>query len=217
MSMKPYVIRQGDYLLKVAHLRGFDADTAWNHPKNAELKALRSDPSMLKPGDVLFVPDEPKPKLKLNAKETNVFVARVPTVKVALVVAHDGEPLANAKYVVEGLGRDEEELSTDAAGTVTVEAPVHVREVVVRFVETGARLSVGIGDLDPPDTPSGARMRLTSLGYGGAKAQGKERSIGHDADSLRAAVSAFQVAQGLPKTGELDDATRAALVAAHGS
>ena len=217
MSMKPYVVRQGDYLLKVAHLRGFDADEAWNHPKNAELKSLRSDPGMLKPGDILSVPDEPKPKLKLNAKETNVYVARVPTVKVSVVVAHDGEPLANAKYVVEGLGNDELEHTTDAEGTVAVEAPVHVREVVVRFVESGMRLAVGIGDLDPPDTASGARMRLTSLGFGGAKEKGADGHVGHDADSLSGAVSAFQAAHALPVTGKLDEATRAKIVAEHGS
>ena len=100
--MKPYVIKQGDYLLKIAHLLGFDADEVWS--ANAELKALRKDPSMLKAGDVLFVPDEPKPKLRLNKEESNAFVARVPSVKLALQVAEEGEPLKNKKYVIEGLG-----------------------------------------------------------------------------------------------------------------
>lgn len=212
--MKPYVIKQGDYLLKVAHLLGFDADEVWN--ANGELKALRKDPSMLKAGDVLFVPDEPKPKLRLNKEETNAFVARVPAVKIALHVAEEGEPLKNKKYVVEGLG-DETEQVTDGDGKLEVSAPVHVREVIVRFVETGKRMKLAIGELDPADTPSGARMRLTSLGFYGAKLTGKDQYVMRDDEALAGAVRAFQASNDLPVTGELDAATRDALIAEHGS
>lgn len=212
--MKPYVIKQGDYLLKVAHLLGFDADEVWN--ANAELKALRKDPSLLKAGDVLFVPDEPKPKLRLNKEETNAFVARVPAVKLALHVAEEGEPLKNEKYVIEGLG-DESERVTDGEGKLELTVPVHVREVIVRFVKTGKRMKLAVGELDPPDTPSGARMRLTSLGFYGAKLTGKDQYVAHDEEALAQAVRAFQASKDLPVTGELDAATRDALVAEHGS
>ena len=216
MKTKPHVIRQGDYLLKLAHLKGFDADEVWNDGKNAELQKARKDPSMLKPGDILFVPDEPRKRLKLNAKQANAFVARVPSVKIAVVIAHDGEPLKNAKYVVEGLG-DDTELTTDGEGKVELQAPVHAREVTLRFVETGKRMKIAIGDLDPADTPSGARMRLTSLGFYSGKAEGADAYVGHDGLVLGRAVRAFQAASGLDTTGEIDDATREALVAAHGS
>ncbi len=214
--MKPYVIKQGDYLLKIAHILGFDADLVWNGGQNAELKALRKDPSMLKAGDVLFVPDEPKPKLRLNQHEANAFVARVPAVKLALHVAEDGEPLKNKKYVIEGLG-DESEQVTDGDGKLELSAPVHVREVIVRFVETGKRLKLAIGELDPPDTPSGARMRLTSLGFYGPKLAGKDQYVERDDEALRGALRAFQASKQLAATGDLDDATRDALVAEHGS
>lgn len=212
--MKPYVIKHGDYLLKVAHLLGFDADEVWN--ANAELKALRKDPSLLKAGDVLFVPDELKPKLRLNKEETNAFVARVPAVKLALHVAEEGEPLKNEKYVIEGLG-DESERVTDGEGKLELTVPVHVREVIVRFVKTGKRMKLAVGELDPPDTPSGARMRLTSLGFYGAKLTGKDQYVVHDEEALAQAVRAFQASKDLPVTGELDAATRDALVAEHGS
>ncbi len=212
--MKPYVIKQGDYLLKVAHLLGFDADEVWS--ANAELKALRKDPSMLKAGDVLLVPDAPKPKLRLNKEETNAFVARVPAVKLALHVAEEGEPLKNEAYVIEGLG-DESEQVTDGDGKLELTAPVHVREVIVRFVKSGKRMKLAIGELDPPDTPSGARMRLTSLGFYGAKLTGKDQYVAHDDEALASAVRAFQASMGLEATGELDGATRDALVAEHGS
>lgn len=214
--MKPYVIRQGDYLLKLSHLLGFDADQVWEDGKNAELRATRKDPSMLKPGDIVFIPDEPKKKLRLNAKEANAFVARVPRVSVSVALAMDGEPIKDEKYVLEGLG-DEVEMATDAEGKIHIEAPVHVREVVVRFVATGKRIKVAIGDLDPPDTPSGARMRLTSLGHYGGKVTGAERYVAHDDAALAGAVHAFQIASGLPPTGKIDEKTRDALVEAYGS
>jgi len=214
--MKPYVIKQGDYLLKVAHLLGFDADKVWSDPKNAELKTKRKDPSMLKAGDILFVPDEPKKKLKLNPKQSNTYVAHVPTVKVAVAVAHDNEPLKNKKYVIEGLG-DDTEHTTDGDGAIHIEAPVHVREVMVRFVETGMRLQVAIGDLDPPDTPSGARMRLANLGHLAEKLAGSDPHISRDVDALAGAIKKFQSVSGLPITGLLDQMTSDALAKAHGA
>jgi hypothetical protein len=214
--VKPYVIKQGDYLLKVAHILGFDADKAWNDGKNAELKKLRKDPRMLVAGDILFIPDEPKKGLKLNAKQVNAYVAHVPLVKSKLVLAVGGKPLANEKYVIEGLG-EEEEKKTSEKGEVAIEVPVHVREVTVRFVDRKRRIKVAIGHLDPPDTPSGARMRLTTLGLYGAKMKGADRHVSHDKDALKHAIKKFQKQKGLEESGEIDDTTRKALIDAHGS
>jgi hypothetical protein len=36
--MVPYVVRPGDYLLKLAHRHGFDVDTVWNDPGNDDLR-----------------------------------------------------------------------------------------------------------------------------------------------------------------------------------
>ena len=214
--MKPYVIKQGDYLLKVAHILGFDPDQVWNDPKNAELKKLRKDPKMLVAGDILFIPDEPKKGLQLNAKQANAFVAKVPMVKSKVVIAVAGKPWANEKYVIEGLG-DDVEHTPDGDGNVSFEAPVHVREVVVRFVDKELVFQVGIGDLDPIGTDSGARMRLTHLGFYGASVEGADEYEAFDDKQLAAAVAAFQAENGLPATGALDDATRKAIVVAHGS
>ncbi|HVY46199.1 MAG TPA: peptidoglycan-binding protein [Minicystis sp.] len=214
--MKPYVIRQGDYLAKLAHAMGFDAKKVWDDPKNAALKASREDPNMLQAGDVLFVPDAPKKRLPLEKETENAYVAKVPTVTVSVVVMEDDAPLANAVYTIEGLG-DATERTTDAAGTVAFEAPVHVREVVVRFEASGAAMKIGVGDLDPATTDSGVRMRLAHLGHYGAKVEGAEQYAARDDAQLAAAVAAFQSSNGLPVTGTVDDVTRDALVAAHGS
>ncbi len=185
-------------------------------PDGYELKKKRKDPATLEPGDILFIPDEPRPRLALRAKELNSYTARVPSVDVAIVVKAEDEPLKNAKYVVEGLG-DETEQVTDGEGRVVVRAPVHVREVTIRFVETGERMTLALGGLDPADTDSGMRMRLTGLGFYAAKATGADRYVAHDPAAFSAAVSAFQRANELEPTGVVDDATRKAVVEAHGS
>ncbi len=214
--MKPYVVRAGDYLTKLAHQHGFDADEVWGDGKNSDLKKSRKDPNMLQAGDILFVPDTPRKHLKLEKETSNAYVASVPTVTVSVAVEEDGVPVKNAKYVIEGLG-DDKERTTDGDGKVTFDAPVHVREVVVRFTEKKFSMKVGIGDLDPIDTDSGARMRLTHLGFYGAKLEGAEQYEAFDDAQLAAAVGAFQQAQKMKATGILDDATKIALLPSHGS
>ncbi|MCA9624660.1 MAG: peptidoglycan-binding protein [Myxococcales bacterium] len=214
--MKPYVIRRGDYLLKLAHQLGFDADKVWKDGANADLRALRDDPDMLQAGDILMIPDEPKKELPLRAEQDNAFVAKVPKISVSLAVTDDDEPLANEAYVVEGLG-DDEERTTDGDGFVSFEAPVHVREVTVKFLNVDLAFRIGIGELDPIDTPSGLRKRLTQLGFYGAKLQGADRYQGRTDAAMAAAIAAFQKAQGLEVTGELDDGTRDKIVEVHGS
>jgi hypothetical protein len=215
--MKPYIIKQGDYLTKLAHLMGFDAVAVWNDGKNAELKALRADPSMLQAGDILFVPDEPKKRLPLKVEEENSYVAKVPKIAVSVVVTDDDEPVADEPYVIEGLGEDDEEHTTDGDGKVTFEAPVHVREVTVRFKKRELVFRIGVGELDPIDTPSGLRMRLTHLGYYGAQTAGEDAYVERSDAQLAAAIAAFQGARELPVSGELDDDTLEALREAHGS
>lgn len=214
--MKPYVIKQGDHLLKLAHLMGFDADRVWNDGANAELKAARSEPTMLQAGDILMVPDEPKKQLDLKHEAKNEFVAKVPKIAVSVAVTDDDEPLANEPYVVEGLG-DDQTRTTDADGMVSFEAPVHLREVTVRFENVELAFRVGIGELDPIDTDAGVRMRLTQLGFYGPKLGGEDRYVERDDSQLAAAIAAFQSKHGLEVTGTMDDATEEALRDAHGS
>jgi hypothetical protein len=81
-TVQPYVIRQGDFLLKLGFELGFDADTVWQDPSNADLRALRPDPNILFPGDVLYVsdpPTQPTAGASLTPGSTNTFVSDTPT------------------------------------------------------------------------------------------------------------------------------------------
>jgi len=214
-KMKPYVIRQGDYLTRLSHRLGFAAEEVWSHPRNAELKAQRKDGDMLKAGDILFVPDAPHKRLPFSKEATNDYVARVPKLPVSLTLTHNDQPIADVKYEV--LGLDEKlEGTTTGEGSVEFEIDCNVREVVVAL-EDRRRYRLKLGDLDPADEPSGARQRLTQLGLYAATTEGEDQYIAHDEEQLEAALKAFQSQRGIEPTGGLDEATVAALRDAYGA
>ncbi len=102
--MKPYVIRQGDYLRKLAHALGFDADGVWSHPKNADVKKQR-DPNLLHPGDILYVPNPRRSGTSWQRKDEFLAV-NVPKTKIQLALK---KKFANEPYEIEGLGAPQRE------------------------------------------------------------------------------------------------------------
>ena len=215
--MKPYVIKQGDYLIKLAHILSFDADEVWNHGKNAALKKKRTNHNVLIPGDVLYIPEDPPKKNKFSARASNAYTAFVPRIKVKVAMNMAGKPMKGETYLVRGIGEDEKEKTTDGQGNIAFEASVHVRDVEVHFPERDLTRSVAVGGLDPVDEPSGLKMRLTHLGFYTAQPAPGGGYPGRDDNRLEAAVFAFQAANALPATGECDAATQSAILEAHGS
>jgi hypothetical protein len=211
--MRSYVVKQGDYLTKLAFEQGFDAAEVWNDGKNAELKGKRKSMDILCPGDVLYLPEPNTPTPEVQAQSSNSYASNVPVAPIRLRLTKAGEPIAGKEYRVEGLP-SEVTGTTDGAGELSFEAPVTTREVTVVIESIGSRYHVAIGDLDPHDEITGVRMRLAHLGYmaGGLDA------VGEPLEQLtKFAVSAFQSAAGLEITGVVDEATLAALVERHGS
>lgn len=216
--MLAYVVKSGDYLAKIAHARGFDADQVWDDPKNADLKALRKDPNILHPGDVLYIPEPKPPDLPISGGSSNEYSATIPMVKVTIQFKDEGGLHANEKFVVDG-GAVPAEGTSDGDGTVTFEVPVHVGSVRVDFPAHQLAYEVRVGGLDPVEESSGVASRLAHLGYGldAAHEELREKLFGKDEGRLARAIADFQRDHGLPETGLLDDATRAALKEAHGS
>jgi hypothetical protein len=207
--VKAYVVKQGDYLEKIAHALGADPDAIWGDPKNADLKQQR-DPNLLHPGDVLYVPDPKKKWLELKASADNLYVAKVPRTKVSLSFKDLNKPRANAPYVIHGMGEPEEG-QTDGDGAIEVLVPVHVREIKVTFPKDYVTYAVHVGDMDPIDEPSGVRKRLQHMGF-------YDHDPGADLEAAdRRGILAYQRARGLPQTSILDAATKAKLLADHGS
>lgn len=215
--MRPYVVRQGDYLAQIAHRRSFSAEKVWNHPLNDELRKRRASPDILHPGDILYLPDarEGWNPLPLTTGGENPFTARIPTVEIKLVLERaDRTPIANKPFHVEGMGPEPFEGTTDGTGLALFPVPVHVREVGLSLDEESLYYYVRVGNLDPANEPSGAAKRLAHLGYLARINFNEAQPSTH---ALTEAIAAFQDAQCIKITGCIDDATHDALVQAHGS
>jgi hypothetical protein len=189
--MQPYVIKQGDYLAKLACQFGFDADTVWSDPKNADLRKLRSDPNLLWPTDILYIPDQvnKQPVLKsLTTGTTNTFVSDTPTVTVNLKFA-DAE-LASQPYTIPELPQLTG-LTTRADGTATIAMPITQRVVTVVFTSDGTAFTCNVGHVDPINTLSGVIQRLQNLGFLDPNADLET----FDLDSVRGALREFLATQ----------------------
>jgi Putative peptidoglycan binding domain len=219
MANRPYVVKQGDHLRRLAFQNGFDADACWADPDNAALKKLRVTYNLLLPGDVVQIPDGTPKWTSLNTGATNTFTAngaKTCTIKHTFVVG--GGPLANAKYRLVGSTDDDTPKTTDGDGTATFDVPVSAEAVQVIF-ERGGTYLLNVGHLDPLATPSGLEQRLAQLGYLDSTGDVDPEDEGAWADHaaiVAAAVSAFQGDNDLPVSGTPDDATTQKLAQMYG-
>jgi hypothetical protein len=214
--MKPYVVQQGDTLASiVAKNGGGDPDKVWNDPSNESLRKVRPDPSILNPGDVLYIPEVKPQWLSVSPGTTNTFTARVPMQTVKLVLGGE-KPLANEAYVVKGLG-DDIQGTTDGNGALSVDVPLAFSSFLLELPDKNVSHRVFVGHLNPLTERSGIRQRLSNLGYGSVLAPYLV-PFGISADEgLWRHLRAFQLANGLEPTGEADQATIEALNKAHGT
>ena len=209
MAMRPYVIRQGDHMRKLAVQHGFNAAAVWSDPQNARLSQQRASMDILYPGDVLLIPEPIREWWPVELGQVNRFVASIETVPIQTVICHRGALLANASYRVRELP-ELGELSTDARGCVRFESPATLAAATLDFEEPPLRLVLQIGHLDPADTSSGLRQRLFHLGHLPTTAA-PERDV-------RAAIAMFQLTRvGLEANGEVTPETRQAITEEHGS
>jgi hypothetical protein len=191
LLVQPYVIKQGDYLALIAYRRGFDADTVWNDPSNDTLRGQRSDPNLLFPGDVLYVPDPPvaQPQgTSLQTGASNSFTSCAPTVQVNLKFVDAS--LASQAVTIPELP-DMSGLTTGADGTLALTLPITLQTFSVAFPNDGPTFSCQVGDMNPLDTVSGIAQRLQNLGY--LNPNGDYDS--DDLDAIRAALLLFQANQ----------------------
>ncbi len=214
-GLVPHVVRQGDMLSRLAPQRGFEPAVIWDLPANEQVRATRGDMDMLHPGDILYFPEEPAEGAPLTAGQTHHFSASPGTHRVSVVLrGEDGEALANVSYAVLGLGR-ELEAQTDAEGRAEIDLPLHLDDLRIRVRDPERVYRIAVGHMDPVAEPSGVAKRLANLGYmirSGIGEDDEERAF-----RLHHALRMFQTARGLEASGEPDEATRTALVEAHGS
>ena len=222
--MRPYIVRQGDVLSRIAARHGFDAQEVWEDDANRALRELRGSPDVLHPGDVLHIPDPVAPRgTRISSRTTNRYVATLPSLPIRVVVRRGSEVVRNERCEIVSL-TPPLEAQTDGDGLLSFEAPYHVEEIRVRFPARSFELLLRVGHLDPIDEESGVVARLENLGFlmpSGMLQGGRVHRPLYTQDAQRVrmarALACFQRQQGLAPTGELDEATRNALRDAHGA
>ena len=201
-KLRPYVVRQGDHLVKLAYVHGFDAQEVWNHEKNATLKAKRKTQDVLYPGDILYLPVKHTGGLPVSAGGDNNYCAKVPTIKVRLQLVDIDGPLAHEECEVSGTGStpgDPLEVVTDADGWLDLTISTLIRRIEVLALHANHLFKVSVGDLNPIDEPPGAPQRLANLGLLSQDDVRQGRTAG--------AVVAFQKQNNLPADGSLTEST----------
>lgn len=209
--MPTVTIEAGDCLTSIAHARGFDPATIWDHPDNAELKQLRHTPQALLPGDRLVVPELEEKEESVQTDSVARFQLNVGPVKLRLRLTRHGEARADEPYELCFADIDPLCGSTDGEGWIDEVIPAHATRATLVLRDGEEQYTLNIGHLDPHDSPSGIQQRLRALGYYLGIVDG---DVG---DVSAAALRRFQRANDLDVTGEADDATISALRDAYGS
>ena len=216
MSMR-YVVKQGDYLAKIAYEHGLtDFMAVWNAGENAELRAKRKSPNVLFPGDVVMIPDRATKRENGSTEERHRFVVKGTGLKLRIVVEDVYRaPVRNARCELDVTGSTDE-VKTDGDGRIERPIPKNTEEerFVVRTQDTAFKdvvLNVRVGELDPIDTVIGQAKRLVNLGYLA------ELTEDRDAPAFLSAVQEFQCDETLVVDGRCGPVTQANLEKVHGS
>ncbi|MEM9694960.1 MAG: peptidoglycan-binding domain-containing protein [Myxococcota bacterium] len=211
--MIPHIVRQGDYFTSLAARVGVDAEEAWADAANDEIRERRQDMDQLRPGDIVYLPEGDPQAFSLSVGSDNEYTAQVTMVPIAVRLSTGLEEnvFADATYRIEPLG--EEEHTTDGEGWARFEVPSYLHEVRLVFEAIERDYRIAVGHMDPIEEGSGIDMRLHHLGYIHGSLVGLPREQAEL--RRRTAIETFQRDQELEVTGEVDDATRDALLAAH--
>ncbi len=205
--MPMHTVNRGDSIPSLAHDNGHFWETLWNHPQNAELKALRKTPNILNPGDEVFIPELRLKNVSKGTDTTHKFERKGVPAKIRMQLMMLGEPRKNEPYTLI-LDDKTIEGTTDGDGFLEAFIRPNCPGGKLILTNTGEEIPISLGHLNPIDTISGVRQRLSNLGF--YCGDGDEVD-----DATKVALSQFQGAHGLPKTGEIDDATRSKLQSLH--
>lgn len=208
-----YKVKPGDCISSIAFEHGFFPDTIWNHPENAKLKEERKNLNVLRPGDVVHIPDKRIKEVSEPTNQVHKFKLKNVPAKLRIQFMFDSEPRANIPYelTVDGSLISKPGDKTDSEGYVNASIPPNARVGRLVLFEDGeeTEYELALGSLNPVTGLSGVHQRLFNLGYYFGQ-------IGSDfTEETKDALLEFQKASGLSETGDLDDATRNKLQSTH--
>ncbi len=212
---KHHVVRQGEYLPKIAAENGFPRyNTIWDHPENSQLKEQRQNPNVLYPGDRVFIPGIETKEESGATEQRHRFRYHSTTLQLRLkIMDFDGKPLANTACRLHVHGTSHE-LETNDEGLIETHIPHDTEQGLLQFDDPSLPFDVNIplkiGHLDPIDTTTGQKARLKNLGYFGGPVTDEESF------QFQYAVEEFQCDYDLPVDGMCGEQTQAKLKEEYG-
>jgi hypothetical protein len=226
-----YISKRDDCLLRIAFERGFDWQTLWDHPENADLRQHRQNPNLLKSGDLVFIPDREPKELARATDSLYRFVRRGVPAMLRLRIVEEPDESTEATGNRNGAGEQGDRPRVHVPYVLEIEGELHtgetgpdgILECPIRPNATRGRLhlepgtpretvyAIRIGCLDPESELSGCKHRLANLGFSCGDFSDE------DTEALHFAVEAFQRKFGLAATGDLDQPTRNKLRDLHGA
>jgi N-acetylmuramoyl-L-alanine amidase len=243
--MKRHVVRPGECVISIAAKLGTSVDTIWDHGDNRALRERRPNPSLLKAGDVLMVPDTEPRDHAVRPTQSHRFQAPIRTTKLRVKLmgpaAEDNRLVRPTIREEEGMVSFDEAEPPEPSEGRPLGGVAYRLEVEGRIYEgtTGADgmlekdiaaiADSGILTLEP-GTPREVKTRLRigfldpidepsgvvqRLNNLGIIVDGAASASEQD-KVLAVALSFFQKKYGLEQTGTLDAATRGALLEKHG-
>jgi len=207
---KKHVVQKGEGISSLSFLYGFKPETIWDQPENADLRAAREDPNILREGDVVMIPDLRPVDYRGKTAIRHRFRRLGVPAKFRLQLLDGDEARADLSYRLEVEGQVLEG-TTDEKGMLDVFVPNDaVRGKLVLFKDgTEENLDILFGLLDPLDKVNGTQQRLNNLGFDCGAVDG---DLG---PRTEAALKRFQQAANLEPTGELDEETQKELLRLH--
>jgi hypothetical protein len=214
--MPTHEIKQGECISTLAYIYGFaDWKAIWDHADNAELKKKRKNPNILLPGDKVAIPERKIKKFDCQAGKVHKFKIKSAITKLRLALKDDeGRNLARKKTRLKA-GGIEIEGYTSPEGVLEMNVPADIYEATLSaWLEEDDESPdfewlLALGHLDPLPEISGIQARLNNLGYDSGAVTGEMN------DATRAALKAFQLANEKEPTGEADSDTLKVLEKAH--
>jgi len=198
----------GDSIPSIAVEKGFFWRTIWDFGANADLKAKRKNPNVLKPGDEVVLPDKTTKVVNKPVDAKHKFKRKGEPSMLRLKYQLDDEARANESYQLNiDNGRVTKNGNLDGDGMLQEVIPGDAKVAVVMFKAGKEIYRYAIGNLNPIDTISGVQQRLNNLGFN-AGPEDNEMN-----DQLRDAITRFKGKYNLsPQDGEITEAVRSKLL-----
>ncbi len=200
-------VQQGECIASIATRYGYLPDVLWLHDANSDLRQKRGSGDVLKPGDVVEIPEIGEKSISGGTGSRHQF-RRKGSAFLHIRIQVPDETLEDEEYELT-VGGTTHTGTVGSDGEIDVNIPADAASGTLTLL--GRTFEISLGSLDPADTVTGVQARLNQLGY----------SAGAVDDDLgprtEACLKAFQEDNELEATGTMDAATQQKLTDLYGA